>query len=193
MTVKVCEQYRLFPDGCISQEECLKLLYRLIETVNWHEDFYVAFNRKFNIPRLQAWFADAGIQYSYVNNLLSTQPWLDPLRAIKNEVEAVTGSVFNSLLVTYYRDGNDYVDWHADDEEELGENPVIASLSLGTVRRFQLRHNTRAEESEIPLKNGDLLLMQPGLQKYWQHRVPKESNLNQPRINLTFRQVVNIP
>jgi alkylated DNA repair dioxygenase AlkB len=172
-----------------SSERCMSLLDTLISTIKWNEDFYIAFGRRFDVPRLQAWYADEGIQYSYSNNLLKTQPWLASLLQIKRDVQQKTGHDFNSVLVTYYRNGNDYVTWHADDEDELGADPVIASLSLGATRNFQFRHKRNDITGNIFLHNGDLLLMRPQFQSDWEHCVPSESAISVPRINLTFRKV----
>jgi alkylated DNA repair dioxygenase AlkB len=170
-------------------EHGLSLLDALITTIKWNEDYCIVYGRKFHIPRLQAWYADDGIRYSYSNNLLNTQPWLDLLREIKNDIQQTTGHEFNSVLVTYYRHGNDHVSWHADDEVELGPEPVIASLSLGAPRSFQFRHKYTDISGSRSLCTGDLLLMLPGFQRDWEHSIPREPAVSEPRINLTFRKV----
>lgn len=172
-----------------SSEKSASLLASLITNIQWNEDYCVVFGRRFQIPRLQAWYADEGIQYSYSNNLLKNQPWLDTLIDIKHDVEQITGHPFNSVLVTYYRNGDDHVNWHADDEDELGSEPVIASLSLGATRELQFRHKHNDIMDSVLLHDGDLLLMHPGFQTHWQHRVPSEPSIKRPRINLTFRKV----
>ena len=173
-----------------SSEKSASLLASLITTIQWNEDYCVVFGRRFQIPRLQAWYADEGIQYSYSNNLLKNQSWLDTLIDIKHDVEQITGHPFNSVLVTYYRNGDDHVNWHADDEDELGSEPVIASLSLGATREFQFRHKRDDIMDSVLLYDGDLLLMRPGFQADWEHRVPSEPLITRPRINLTFRTVM---
>lgn len=173
-----------------SEQHCTSLLDELITSINWNKDHCVVFGRRFNIPRLQAWYADEGIQYSYSNNLLTNQFWLESLLAIKHDVQQKTAYTFNSVLVTYYRDGNDHVNWHADDEGELGTDPVIASLSLGATRTFRYRHQHTGLSGEILLGNGDLLLMRPAFQMQWEHCVPAEPAIDKPRLNLTFRRVI---
>lgn len=173
-----------------SQQRCNSLLHELTEEINWNDDHCVVVGRRFDIPRLQAWYADEGIEYNYSNNLLKTQTWLESLSAIKHDVQQISSLVFNSVLVTFYRDGNDYVNWHADDEDELGADPIIASLSLGATRAFQYRRLCDGLSGEVMLNNGDLLIMQPGFQKGWEHRVPKQPAINEPRLNLTFRNVI---
>lgn len=172
-----------------TSKQCRDLLTTLIDKVNWSEDSYQVYGRRFTIPRLQAWFADPGIRYSYSNNLLVTQAWIEPLLSIKKDIEQATEQRFNAVLLTYYRDGMDHVGWHADDEKELGDNPVIASLSLGETRQFQIRHKTEKTSDAIILNDGDLLLMHPKFQHNWLHCVPVEKSIEKPRINLTFRTV----
>ncbi len=165
------------------------LLRRLLGEVSWQSEF-VAFGRRFVLPRLQAWFADAGVHYRYSENMLEQQTWLEPLLAIKHKVEAQCGHQFNSVLLTYYRDGHDHVSWHADDERELGEAPVIASLSLGASRDFHYRHKQTQLSDSVPVHDGELLLMQPAFQQEWDHCILPQPELTAPRLNLTFRQVV---
>lgn len=170
--------------------QCRAWLAGLIEQLVWHKDHYEVHGRRFAIPRLQAWVADAGIQYSYSNNLLALQPWSPLLLEIKALVEAQVGHRFNAVLITYYRNGMDHVTWHADDERELGEQPVIASLSLGAARSFQYKPKAEGDIEDMVLDAGDLLLMRPAFQQGWLHQVPVEPGVGEGRINLTFRQVM---
>jgi alkylated DNA repair dioxygenase AlkB len=172
-------------------DHCSGYLQRMIHGIRWHKDHYIVADRRFEIPRLQAWHADAGIAYSYSNNLLENQPWVEPLLEIKRHVEARLGHTFNSVLLTYYRNGRDHVTWHADDERELGDRPVIASLSLGATREFRYRCKSDGAAGGLFLDDGDLLLMQPNFQSQWEHCVPTEPSVSAPRINLTFRRVVS--
>jgi alkylated DNA repair dioxygenase AlkB len=164
----------------------------LLENASWCEDYYEAFGRRINIPRLQAWYADTGLQYSYSNNLLTTQTWTAPLSEIKQHVEQETRQRFNSVLVTCYRDGNDSLSWHADDEAELGPLPYIVSLSLGASRDMHYRHKRYNTYGKITLNDGDLLLMRPRFQLDWEHCVPAQPEVQAPRINLTFRKVIPV-
>jgi alkylated DNA repair dioxygenase AlkB len=167
---------------------CSTLLDTLISDIRWQYD-YLAFGRRFDVPRVQAWYADPGVHYRYSNNLLNHQAWIEPLQRIRQDVEQASGHSFNSVLVTYYRDGRDHVTLHADDEPELGEAPVIASLSLGARRRFEYRPKSGGEPQGMSLHDGDLLIMQPAFQRDWLHCVPAEPTVTGPRINLTFRRV----
>ena len=178
--------------GFYSRRYSDALMHELIDDVPWHADYYEAFGRRFEIPRLQAWIADDGIQYSYSNNLLPVLPWSQRLWAVKQDVEHAAGHRFNAVLLTYYRHGEDHVTWHADDERELGPEPVIASLSLGATRSFSYSAGCGdATAQSLFLGGGDLLLMLPAFQRGWQHCVPMEPAVRHPRINLTFRRVVN--
>jgi len=117
-------------------------------------------------------------------------PWLPPLSAIKQKIEARCQTAFNSVLANLYRNGQDSMGYHADNEKELGVNPVIASLSLGETRLFKLRHKKRREQLDILLEHGDLLIMAGELQHHWLHALPKSRQEKAPRINLTFRNVL---
>ncbi len=163
------------------------LLRTAIEQTPWREDFIDIMGKKIPIPRLQNWFGDPGTSYTYSRIRLPAvefPAWMD---AIRLNVEIDTQCRFNRALVNYYRDGNDSVDWHADDEPELGVEPVIASVSLGASREFQLRHNATKERIKILLPHGSLLLMSGGVQEHWQHRIAKVKQLDEPRVNFTFR------
>ena len=177
------------PQCLYTQQASWQLLDELQRVVGWQGNF-VAFGRRFEIPRLQAWYADEGINYRYADNMLQTHAWIEPLVSIKRYVEEVSGHQFNSVLLTYYRNGHDHVAWHADDEVELGDAPVIASLSLGSKREFHFRHNDRMDYGSIQLEGGNLLVMYPEFQKSWQHCILPQVDVAERRINLTFRRVM---
>lgn len=181
---------RLFPRA-FAPGFCREWMADLIGQLAWHRDFHEVAGRRFHIPRLQAWAADDGLRYSYSDNLLETQAWTPNLSRIRHEVEALVGHAFNSVLVTYYRNGDDHVTWHADDERELGDQPVIASLSLGARRRFEWRSRLDGQAGGMDLEEGDVLLMLPAFQHEWLHRVPAQPEVAEGRINLTFRRVVD--
>ena len=119
---------------------------------------------------------------------IAPAPW-PALYEVRTQVERHTNTTFNSVLANLYRDGNDVVGWHADDEPELGPDPVIASVSLGAERDFVLRHNRRDDVPNvtITLPRGSLLVMSDGTQKNWQHTLPRRKRIDTPRLNLTFR------
>ncbi len=178
-----------FPALPLDQTAASELMRQLTDEIQWQEDYIVAFDRRFMIPRKQAWFADNGIQYRYSDNLLTSQPWLPALLQLRESIESHTDFRFNAVLATLYRDGNDSVSWHADDEKELGTSPVIASLSLGATRSFEFRHRVTGEQGRLALHHGDFLIMPAGFQEQWQHQIPAEPEVREPRINLTFRLV----
>lgn len=193
-----CRQLWLDPEFLAPQAADYVLMSLLSQT-QWPDGNYEVFGRRFNLPRLQSWHADPGLVYSYSDNLLVTRPWTPLLNQLRQQVEARVQAPFNAVLVNWYRDGNDYVGWHSDDERELGALPVIASLSLGVTRLFAFRRREQgADEGALALTHGSLLVMQPQFQLQWEHRVPETSSAPSPpgvkgavgRINLTFRRVL---
>ncbi len=142
-------------------------------------------------PRLTAWYGDPQAHYRYSGLAHKPLAWTPTLLAVKARLEQKTGEQFNSVLANWYRDGNDSVAWHSDDEPELGREPVIASVSFGATRTFQLKHKNDAKLShKIALTSGSLLLMKGKTQSHWLHQVPKEPAVLEPRINLTFRKII---
>lgn len=176
-------------EGFYGTVECEYLNQRLLHESDWPTNQYEVGGRRFILPRLQTWHADPGIRYSYSNNLLETRPWSPLLSDIRKKVERYLKYSFNSVLVNLYRNGDDYVGWHADDEPELGEQPFIASLTFGAERPFAFRHKKHSQRGSVLLPSGALLIMQPDFQKHWLHSVPVVDNLAESRINLTFRKV----
>jgi alkylated DNA repair dioxygenase AlkB len=169
-----------------------RLYQRLLHEQNWPDNHYIVAGRQFILPRLQTWHADAGIRYSYSNNLLETRSWSPLLLEIREKVETFLNFSFNSVLVNLYRNGEDYVGWHSDNELELGKQPFIASLTFGAERVFEFRHKKSLQTGQLLLRSGTLLMMQPDFQHNWLHSVPIDKNLQQGRINLTFRNVVPV-
>ncbi len=141
-------------------------------------------------PRLTAWYADTGLTYSYSGVTHEATPWTDTLHQIRVKVEAAAATSFNSLLLNRYRAGSDSMGYHADDEPELGVNPVIASVSFGAVRRFVLKHKKTGERLRYDLAHGSLLIMAGTCQHHWIHAVPKTKAELSERINLTFRRII---
>lgn len=174
----------------LSQEEADSLFNELLESTPWQQDEITVYGKKHLQPRLTALYGNEGKPYSYSNIIMQPHYWTLPLQKIKSLVESITGTNFTTVLLNYYRDGSDGNGWHADNEKELGINPIIASVSLGAHRNFQLRHNTdTAQRKNIILENGSLLLMKGAAQHFWKHQVPKTKKPIGPRINLTFRVI----
>lgn len=168
-----------------------ELLQKFIAETPWKQEIRKLWNKEVITPRLTAWYGDPEV-FDYAA-LGKTAPllWTDELIMVKEMVETVAGIRFNSVLLNYYRDGNDSVAWHSDREEVLGKNPVIASVSFGQVRSFDIRNKeNHAEKYSIRLEHGAFLLMKAGLQEHWEHRIAKSVKPMGPRINLTFRVVL---
>jgi len=166
-----------------------ELLRDLIENSDWRQEQITVYGKQYLQPRLSAWYGD--LSYRYSGFRLDPLPWTDTLLAIRSKVEDLCGLDFNSVLLNYYRDHNDSMGMHSDDERELGTQPAIASLSLGAERDFLLRHKLRKEMDtcKLPLPSGSLLLMRGDTQRYWRHGIAKQKQACGPRLNLTFRQV----
>ena len=164
---------------------------QLLDDISWRQDQIKMFGKKVNLPRLTAWYGDKGKSYKYSGIKMNPDTWTPTLLVIKEKVETVAELNFNSVLVNLYRNGQDYVSWHSDDEPELGNNPTIASVSFGATRRFILRHKSDRDldKVEVALTHGSLILMQGTTQHFWQHQVPKTAKKISPRVNLTFRVV----
>ncbi|HSP95988.1 MAG TPA: alpha-ketoglutarate-dependent dioxygenase AlkB [Candidatus Dormibacteraeota bacterium] len=166
--------------------EVERLLAALRDNVRW-EQFR---NHLWTFPRLTAFVADAGIAYRYSGVIHTGGGWPADLLAVRRQVERQSGVAFNGVLLNLYRDGSDSMGRHADAEPELGRNPVVASVSLGAVRRFVLRHRLGGETRSLELASGSLLLMGGTLQHHWQHELPKTKEAVGARINLTFRNFI---
>ena len=169
-------------------EESRELFEAIYHQTNWIEEDIRIYGKVYKQPRLTAFYANNNITYGYSNISMSPQPFSPVLKAIKIKIEKATGTTFSSCLLNLYRDGQDSNGWHADDEKELGKNPVIASVSLGTERLFHLKHkNIKTLKHKLTLQNGSLLLMKGETQHHWLHQIPKTKKLIDKRINLTFR------
>ena len=163
---------------------------QLTSDIPWQQDDIRVFGKTHPQPRLTALFGNEGKSYSYSNIKMQPHPWNPLLQKIKSRVESVSGTNFTTVLLNLYRDGKDSNGWHADNEKELGINPIIASISFGTERIFQLKHNTISNlKQNILLEHGSLLLMKGTTQHLWKHQIPKTSKKIGSRINLTFRVI----
>ena len=157
--------------------------------INWKQEGMKMYGKEVPFPRLTAWYAEEGKTYKYSGLVNIPQKFTPNLLKIKEMVELKTGKKFNSALLNYYRNGKDSMGWHADDEPELGKNPVIASVSLGAERKFQFKHKTIPKSLiNITLSPGSLLIMQGATQHHWLHQVPKVKDAGE-RINITFRRI----
>lgn len=172
------------------QNEADSLFVSLLTGIAWAEEEIFLFDKRVKVPRLMCWYGDADAYYRYsgVNHIPT--PWLPELLAIKSKLERQCRYNFNSVLANLYRDANDSMGYHADNEKELGANPTIASLSLGDERLFKLQHKKTKQKLNINLAHGDLLVMGGTCQSFWLHSVPKTKAQKSARINLTFRKII---
>jgi alkylated DNA repair dioxygenase AlkB len=177
--------------GLLSAEQSDYLLNKFIADTPWQQRVQKLYDKEVLTPRLTAWYSDPEvIDYASLEN---TQPniWTPELLHIKALIEPLCGIRFNSVLLNYYRDGNDSVAWHSDRESVLGKNPVIASVSFGQVRSFDIRNKANhSEKYSVRLEHGSFLLMKAGLQEHWEHRIAKSTKPMKARVNLTFRVVL---
>ena len=172
-------------------QESGSIMQALISEIDWKQYQIKIFGKTLDQPRLTAYYGEDHPYYAYSNIKLQPIPFTPILLSIKNKIEALTLEKFNGVLLNYYRNGDDSMGWHADDEKELGTNPVIASLSFGASRNFQLQHSLDKSISKatIVLNDASLLIMKGVTQHFWKHQIPKQKNKG-PRINLTFRKII---
>jgi alkylated DNA repair dioxygenase AlkB len=161
-----------------------------LNDLSWETGFIKIFGKTHQIPRLQAWYAEDGVEYTYSGKKLQRHNWNKTLIDIKEEIESITSFKFNSVLANLYRNGDDSMGLHSDDEKELGINPVIASLSLGESRDIHFKHKNIKTSLDIPQTSGQLIVMYGQTQKYWKHEIKKTKKFKKPRINLTFRNII---
>jgi alkylated DNA repair dioxygenase AlkB len=172
------------------KEEADSIYTELISEIPWQQDDIRLFGKTHPQPRLTALFGNEGKPYSYSNIKMQPHPWNSLLQKIKSQVEHVSDTIFTTVLLNKYRDGKDSNGWHADNEKELGTNPIIASISFGAERTFQLKHNSdKDQKKSILLEHGSLLLMKGTTQHFWKHQIPKTAKPIGPRLNLTFRVI----
>lgn len=173
----------------INDADGWSLFERVLQESEWRQERITIFGKSHLTPRLSCWMGDEGLDYTYSDITMTPVPWSDTVRRIKHQLESQTDEHFNSVLINYYRDGQDSNGWHSDDEPELGTYPIIASLSLGDSRDFKLRHKTNKNLSHtLSLEHGSLLMMRGSTQQSWQHQIPKRAKAN-ARLNLTFRTI----
>ena len=160
------------------------------ENVAWQQDIIKMYGKEIPLPRVSAWYGDSDRAYTYSGIRLQPKSWTPMLTWIRQELLKISGHEFNSVLLNWYRSGEDHISWHTDAEPELGKNPIIASVNFGESRRFLLRRTDDPKTKiEIPLHHGSLLIMSGALQHHWQHSVPKQAKVMGSRINMTFRRI----
>lgn len=176
-----------YPDF-IDTQTATEFFEKLKNEIPWQQDNITVFGQTHPQPRLTALFGNDGKTYSYSNIVMHPHKWNPLLMHLKHRIEEICSENFTTVLLNFYRDGKDSNGWHADNEKELGQNPIIASISFGAERIFHLQHNTHKEvKQKIILEHGSLLLMKGTTQHFWKHQIPKTTKPIGPRINLTFR------
>ncbi|NML57000.1 alpha-ketoglutarate-dependent dioxygenase AlkB family protein [Chryseobacterium cheonjiense] len=194
------DEYYHFPEELLeytkdflSEKEASELFDKLLNDTPWKQNTQKMYDKVVVTPRLTAWYGDSNKMYHLGNNDFRVNEWSAELINLKEKIETLSGYTFNSVLLNLYRDGNDSVAWHRDKESELGNRPVIASLSLGQVRNFDFRKvDDHQKKYSLALENGSLLIMKGNLQVNWEHRIAKSTRKMNPRINLTFRLIREI-
>ncbi|MBL7712735.1 MAG: alpha-ketoglutarate-dependent dioxygenase AlkB [Chitinophagaceae bacterium] len=163
---------------------------QLSTDIEWKNDEARIFGKHFITKRKVAWYGDSNFSYTYSNATKQALPWTKELLELKKRVEQLTGTVFNSCLLNLYHNGSEGMAWHSDDEKSLGKDTTIASLSFGAERKFAFRHKQSKETISLPLEHGSLLIMAGSTQTHWLHRLPPTTKVHTPRINLTFRTML---
>lgn len=172
----------------LTESDASNAYQQLIDELEWAQDKVFVFGKWHLIPRLQAWHGDPHASYQYSGKQLTPQPWSPTLKKLHDAIDSL-GIETNSVLANWYRDGNDRMGWHSDNEKELGPTPVIASLSLGASRTFQLKHKRSKQRVDIELTSGSLLVMAGSMQHNWVHALPQRKRIMDGRVNLTFRNI----
>jgi alkylated DNA repair dioxygenase AlkB len=175
----------------IASEKSANYFQELREEIAWSKDELIMFGKRITMRRESAWFADGGKSYKYAGIKREGLTWSPRLESVKKRLEYFLKVKFNSCLANYYFDGGDGMGFHSDNEKMLDANHPIASISFGTDRIFQFQHKKTKLKKEVFLKDGSLLIMHPPCQEYWKHALPKTKDINNPRINLTFRKVLD--
>ena len=188
--VDLVQAHLIYDQNFLEAQFSETLFKGLYTQTNWSQDPIKIFGKEIMQPRLTHLFGEKS--YSYSNIIMHPEPFPETLQLLKNKVENFTKSTFNVCLANLYRDGKDSMGWHSDDEKELGINPIIASVSLGEERMFHLQHKTKKElKHKLVLAPGSLLIMKGETQHFWKHQLPKTRKKVAPRINLTFRKIID--
>ncbi len=190
MEIKLKNAVIDYKESFFNPQEADALFIDLRKKIDWKQDKIKMFGKIHNVPRLQAWYGDPDKSYTYSGLRMLPNQWNSLLLDVKDSIEKFSSEKFNSVLANLYRDGNDSNGWHADDEKELGQNPIIASLSLGESRKFKMKHKFDKELTfDLELKHGSLLIMKEETQHYWKHTIAKTKQRKEERINLTYRYI----
>ncbi len=178
--------------GCIlAVDEATRYYQILLDTIDWRHDEAIMFGKKIITRRMVAWYGDQPFQYSYSNTHKVALAWTVELLELKKICEQHSGETYNSCLLNLYHDGSEGMAYHSDGEKDLKPNGAIASLTLGAERKFSFKHKESKETVSVLLEHGSLLVMKGETQQHWLHRLPPTKKVHAPRVNLTFRTIVN--
>jgi alkylated DNA repair dioxygenase AlkB len=166
---------------------------KLLNDIAWKNDEAIIFGKHIITKRKVAWYGDDNYSYAYSGTTRHALPWTKELLELKALVESLTGTLYNSCLLNLYHNGDEGMAWHSDDEKSLGKDSTIASLSFGAERKFALKHRVTKDGVAIMLEHGSLLVMKGTTQTHWLHSLPKTKKVSTPRVNLTFRTMVDSP
>jgi alkylated DNA repair dioxygenase AlkB len=174
----------------LTRQQADHYLEKLLTTITWKNDEAVIFGRHIITKRKVAWYGNENYSYAYSNITRHALKWTKELLELKKLVEEKTGEVFNSCLLNLYHTGEEGMAWHSDDEKTLGKNSTIASFSFGAERKFSFKHRQSKEVVSMILEHGSLLVMKDATQTHWLHCLPKSKRITTPRVNLTFRTMI---
>lgn len=174
-----------------SEKEANYYLEKLLNTIEWRNDEAIIFGKKIITKRKVAWYGDKPFEYTYSNISKWALPWTKELLELKTFTEKASGENFNSCLLNLYHTGEEGMAWHSDGEADLKKNGAIASLSFGAERKFAFKHKQTNEKIELKLEHGSLLIMKGSTQAFWLHRLPPTKRIRNPRVNLTFRTIID--
>jgi len=164
---------------------------RLMTSIDWKNDIANMFGKRIVTKRKVAWHGEKPFEYTYSNNTKLALPWTAELVELKSQIEKTSNETFNSCLLNLYHNGSEGMAWHSDGETDLKKDGAIASVSFGAERKFAFKHKESKETVSLKLEHGSLLIMAGTCQKHWMHRLPPTKKIHTPRINLTFRTIVN--
>jgi len=175
----------------LTHDEADDYFKKLMHHIRWKNDEAYLFGKRIVTKRKVAWYGEKPFKYTYSNLTKHALPWNEELMTLKKKIELASGESFNSCLLNLYHDGGEAMGWHSDGEKDLKKNGAIASLSLGAERKFAFKHKDTGKKVDIRLEHGSLLIMKDETQRHWLHQLPPTKKITSPRINLTFRTIVN--
>ena len=179
-----------YVNNCIDLQQADIYFEKLSTQIEWERDEFLMYGKRIISKRKVAWYGSKEFDYAYSGIHRKAKPWTKELLALKGIIEKESSDTFNSCLLNLYHDGLEGMGWHSDNEKELEPGATIASLSLGSARKFSFKHKESKETISLTLENGSLLLMKGSIQKHWLHQLPKSKKINSPRINLTYRSII---